>query len=572
MSIGDAALSRAPEERTLSGFEPSWLVRGSDEPRGTQGGSLIELLVNSTREHGILILDLEARIRSWNAGAEALTGYPADEVTGLELKSLLGPVPGQAEQLSTVILTALRGGYAGLEGWWLRRDGSQLWGSIDVSPMRDGDGTPIALATVFSDLTAWRTTHTRLQEQEECFRSLFENSPDGIIAVDLEGRISSANPASDTLLSYSHAELIGRPWAHVFDPEYHDSVRHAFARAVRGETCTLGVRIVRQDGGVLPARTTLIPLVVGGQTVGVFSHVRAIPEEAALLHALREAQDRAHAILEEHTRGFTYVLDRHRRIRYVSPSVREAIGLDPAQLVGHPLPVVEREAAVPASRGSRGAARHTGLQGRWSIPVEVELLEVPIGARSGGACRGFARLVPRSTDEVLSSWSGLLHDPLTGLANRVLFRDRLDQTIRLAERHPTRKFAVIMVDIDRLKAVNQARGHPAGDAVLAGVARRLEECVRATDTVCRWGDDEFAVLLDDMQDESDASRIAERVTEAFTRPLVVEEQAPISVSAGLGIALSVSGYAVADDLIQNAEAALYNAKRRGPGQVETAGH
>jgi diguanylate cyclase (GGDEF)-like protein/PAS domain S-box-containing protein len=160
-----------------------------------------------------------------------------------------------------------------------------------------------------------------------------------------------------------------------------------------------------------------------------------------------------------------------------------------------------------------------------------------------------------------------LHDGLTGLANRALFLERLTQQIRHAKRRNDTAFAVLFLDLDRFKLVNDGLGHSAGDILLREAALRLEACVRPADTVARLGGDEFAILLEDMEDLSDATRVAERIGHALEVPIKLGAQ-DIAVSTSIGIAVSTTGYQSADDMVRDADTAMYRAKAQGRGRFE----
>jgi len=159
------------------------------------------------------------------------------------------------------------------------------------------------------------------------------------------------------------------------------------------------------------------------------------------------------------------------------------------------------------------------------------------------------------------------HDALTGLPNRSLFTDHLRVALRRAHQNEKYLFGVLFLDLDRFKNINDSLGHPCGDELLKLVARRLEACIRQTDMVARFGGDEFAILLDTMQDTSDAVRVAEKVQKAISAPFKLASHEAIT-TASIGVALSTSGYTEAEDIIRDADTAMYRAKDRGKARCE----
>jgi diguanylate cyclase (GGDEF)-like protein len=159
------------------------------------------------------------------------------------------------------------------------------------------------------------------------------------------------------------------------------------------------------------------------------------------------------------------------------------------------------------------------------------------------------------------------HDALTGLPNRSLFTDHLRVALRRAHQSEKYLFAVLFLDLDRFKNINDSLGHPCGDELLILVARRLEGCIRQTDMVARFGGDEFAILLDAINDASDAVRVAEKVQQAISAPFQLASHEAITTSS-IGVALSTSGYVEAEDIIRDADTAMYRAKDRGKARYE----
>jgi diguanylate cyclase (GGDEF)-like protein len=159
------------------------------------------------------------------------------------------------------------------------------------------------------------------------------------------------------------------------------------------------------------------------------------------------------------------------------------------------------------------------------------------------------------------------HDSLTGLASRALFMDRLEQALARAARQHT-QLGVLFIDLDRFKIVNDSLGHAAGDELLMGVADRLRSCLRVTDAAARFGGDEFAVVLHDLGHTEQAITIARRINEVLQSPFVINGK-EIFVNASIGITFNTDGGASAEDMMRNADLAMYQAKKNGTGQYVT---
>src|SRR5262245_61041156 len=159
------------------------------------------------------------------------------------------------------------------------------------------------------------------------------------------------------------------------------------------------------------------------------------------------------------------------------------------------------------------------------------------------------------------------HDSLTGLPNRAMFTELLRAEIESAKRHPDHLFAVLFLDLDRFKNINDSLGHTYGDLLLVAFAERLERTLRPIDTLSRFGGDEFAILLSGIVDTTDAVRVAERIQEELTLPFILDRNSAFA-TASIGIALSASGYDRPEDILRDADTAMYRAKENGKARYE----
>jgi diguanylate cyclase (GGDEF)-like protein/PAS domain S-box-containing protein len=300
----------------------------------------------------------------------------------------------------------------------------------------------------------------------------------------------------------------------------------------------------------------------------------ALDSMRAVEDRLRQKDERLQALVQ-HSSDVVSVLDENGRIDYLSPSVERVFGHPAEALMGLPLlEVVHREdyPAVISLLGNVGASnasdavlecrvRHRDGSWRDTESRVTNLLDEP-------AIHGVV-LNMRDVSERKQLEARLVEqafrDPLTGLANRALFNDRAAHALARRARGDQR-LALLLLDLDNFKAVNDSLGHAAGDALLIETGRRLRACVRPADTVARLGGDEFAVLLEDVDGPGAVSATAERISRAVRAPVALEGS-EILPSASIGVAESGPGED-ADALLRDADVALYAAKHQGIGRIE----
>jgi diguanylate cyclase (GGDEF)-like protein/PAS domain S-box-containing protein len=309
-------------------------------------------------------------------------------------------------------------------------------------------------------------------------------------------------------------------------------------------------------------------LVVLRQLAAVRENARLVSETAA-----RENEARFRALVQ-HSTDVIAIADAEGVLRYVSPSVLKLFGYRPAELEGKPLrDLLHPEDAAHAATAFTTAAepgavtppaewRIRHCNGHWLAieAVGTNLLHEP-------TVRGIvvnARDVSDRKALEAQLTHQAFHDPLTGLANRALFFDRVTHALERGLRSED-GLAVLFLDLDNFKTVNDSLGHAAGDRLLVAAAVRLGVCVRASDTVARLGGDEFAVLIEDATGDLPAVA-AERITAALREPFELEGK-EVFVTASLGIAFAEPG-STASELLRNADMAMYTAKGLGKGRSE----
>jgi diguanylate cyclase (GGDEF)-like protein/PAS domain S-box-containing protein len=288
---------------------------------------------------------------------------------------------------------------------------------------------------------------------------------------------------------------------------------------------------------------------------------------------LRQNEERFRSLVQKASDVIT-ILDSDGTIRYDSPAIEHLLGYEQGERVGRPTFEYVHPEDVERVKVSFGRAlEHPGVRpplefrsrhknGSWRHleVTRTNLLDDP--AVRGVVANSRDVTERKRLEEQLQQQA--FHDRLTGLANRALFMDRLGHALtRLSRRDVS--VAVLFLDLDNFKVVNDSLGHEAGDGLLVAVAHRMRQLLRSEDTVARLGGDEFTVLLEDITNPSLATRVAERLTEAFRSPFTVEGQ-ELFVTASVGIALSATGKRTPQDVLRDADVAMYRAKAMGRGR------
>lgn len=414
-----------------------------------------------------------------------------------------------------------------------------------------------------------------LEDSEQRFRSLFTYNTDPVFSLDNEGYHTSVNQSALDLLGVQEDQILGRHWQDVIPLESQPMVAEAFQQALSGTAQRFDVEIFSQHGYPRQLDVSYLPTVVMGKVVGVFGIAKdmtALRQNESQLRIYQrsfEASSNGILICEALQDDFP--------ILYVNPAFVSITGYAPEEAKGRncrllqgqdtdPKQIAEIQLALREQRDITLTIRNYRKNGQ---PFWNNLFLSPVKAQNGQVTHfvGSITDISERRDHENALAFHATHDALTGLGNRALFEDRLRHDVELAKRRH-QQLAVLFIDLDEFKPINDTLGHSVGDKVLIHVAQRLNQTIRPSDTLCRFGGDEFVLLLPDIESPQQAEDIAERLLTELALPYRIDRH-ELYLSASIGIALNDQYLSHSEELLQQADMAMYKAKQHGRNTFQT---
>lgn len=543
------------------------MSQDSDNDGAARLERLTQLAVESFSDAAFWF-DADGRFFYANEAACRSLGYSREELLALSVVDI--DPDYREERLSGAQRQALEDGFAVFESVHRRRDGSEYPVEITIrSSEADGRRVYFALAR---NIAERQRAEEALRLSEERFRGLFEAVPVGLYRSTLDGRLLEVNPALVEILHFPDRESLLAENAALHYVDLGERERWMAELGNEGVLRDVEVRLRCHDGTVIWVRLNI--RAVEDRETGEVNYEGAvydITEEKRTREELRRSEVRFRSLVQNAS-DMISLIDRHGKVLYESPAHSRVLGYRSAGRVGanvldlvHPgdHPRVRRSLELLLeSPGTSLSVEYRFLHrdGSWRVleSLGTNLLDDPA---VGGIVVNSRDVTDRkATEELLRHQA--LHDALTDLPNRTLFLDRLESAIERFKRHPDRFFAVLFVDLDRFKVVNDSLGHTVGDRLLVEIARLLRSGVKSTDTVARVGGDEFLILLEEMREPEDAVRVAERLHHFLDQPLAVSGH-EIFRTASVGIALGQGGEGSSETLLRDADIAMHRAKSRG---------
>ena len=419
---------------------------------------------------------------------------------------------------------------------------------------------------IAQDITARMRAEEELRRSEERYRELFENANDIVYTHDLQGLVTSMNLAGEKVSGYSRDEIVGTHIQQLLVPEHREQAQEAMEKKLRGETSSTfyEVEMRAKDGHRIPLELSTRLIYEGGNAVGVQGVGRDVTD--------RKASEARYRLLFERNLAGVYRSTPEGRILDCNDACARVFGFDSREefLASSASELyfddAERLRLVQKLR-EEGQLTNMELRLRRRDGSTVWVLENVTLSEEGVMEGTIIDITDRKRAQEQVEYQAY-HDALTGLPNRLLFRDRI--TVALAHARRTgRLSAVMFLDLDQFKLVNDTLGHTVGDRLLQAIGARLVTCVRAEDTVARMGGDEFTILLADMGDRRGAPLVAQKILEAVRHPVTIDEH-ELYVTTSIGIALCPEDGTDAETLLRNADRAMYRAKETGRDNYQFA--
>ena len=536
--------------------------------RGRAGEERFRRIVDLASE-GIWTFDARGRTDYVNARLARMLGYPAGEMLGRTMLDFIEATDRDAAERS--LQRRLQGAAEMVDFRFRRRDGSHLDAIVSTAPIVDPEGRWDGFVALVTDVTERSRAAQALRDSQALYHSLVENIPHYIFRKDLQGRYTFGNRRFCELLGTTPETLVGKTDFDLHTPAAAEAFRADDRRALeRDAPIEVEEEHPTAEGGSITIRTVKCPVRDGsGRVIGIQGIFADVTERKRVEEALRDSEER-HRLLFEANPHPMWVYDPETlEFLAVNEAAVEGYGysrdeflamtildMQPPEDAGALRRWVEEWKDVP--HRNWGQWRHRKKDGTL-IDVEVVSSSLLFEGRPAKVVLAHDVTARKRAERQLEHQA--THDALTGLPNRARFQEQIARCIDAGEE----AFALLLIDLDRFKEINDTFGHHYGDLVLRHLNPRLREAVRKSDTVARLGGDEFGILLPGA-DGAAAVRTARKILEGMRQPIVVDGHR-LDVGASIGIALFPEHGRDPIALLKRADVAMYTAKRSQVGHV-----
>lgn len=425
------------------------------------------------------------------------------------------------------------------------------------------------LYSIIHDITDQRLAEKALLQSEQKFRSFIETTSEGFLILSPQLQINFANTAICRLAGYSLAEMKGKSVLFFVTPESRNQLRQQLSMAHSDSHLAAELTLKHKSGHNVFIRYKGTVMADGS---GFFTYITDITERK-----LKEVELKTLTSAVKHSASSIIITDKNGIIEYVNPRFCVVTGYSEHEVIGQTPSLISTKntgielhrelwETILAGNDWHGETYNCTKNGEfyWSM-MSIS----PIMNENGEISQfvSVSQDITEHKSKHLKMEELALRDPLTGLANRRLFDDRLNQAIQIISYQNRNGIGIIMLDLDHFKDINDTYGHDVGDLILKEVARKLLLSTRKEDTVSRFGGDEFIILVQDVSKVSDAQRVAANILQTLSEPINVGGHT-FSITCSLGVCLAPQDGCIATQLLKAADLALYQAKIAGRNNIQ----
>ena len=526
-----------------------------------------------TVPQGLLVLDKEQNILSVNRFMERIFSGDHDMLRGRRFDDIFSQ-HGLRDRINEVMAHNRPQYGVSIEHKDLQDN--QLHLQFSLVPMFGQDLVAISpnsprLLVVIEDLTEKDNLINATTAADEHVRAIMDNVADGIITINTDGIVETYNAAAEKLFGYSATEVIGNN-VKMLMPEpfysHHDEYLRRYNNSGEKRCIGKGFREVegqRKDGSIFPMDLSISEMEVSGRKLYI-----GLSRDATERKSIEEEMTKLSSAVEQ-TADSVIITDKNGSIEYVNSGFENSTGYTRKEVVGRTPNLLKSGllkadfyktlwSTILSGKVFRGVM--VNLKKNGTPYYEEKTITPLLDAR--GDITHFVSTGKDITDRMRTQERlDFLahHDTLTTLPNRLLFMDRLTQSLNHAKRHDN-LVALMFLDLDRFKNINDTLGHPVGDSLLQELSSRLQKHLRDEDTIARLSGDEFAILLNDVQNLDDIPLIANKLLHQVGKPFMIEGR-ELFVTSSIGVAIYPADGDNPDTLLRNADTAMYQAKNKG---------
>lgn len=526
-----------------------------------------------TTSEGVWIIDAENNTLFANHTMAQMLGYSLDEIIGMPLLALMD----EEWQAIAAENCDRHGIQQHFEFKFRRKDGSELWAIVSTTPILDRERQHTSTLAMVTDITHHVEAEKALEQAERKYRSIFENVVEGIFQTTVEGSYVTANPMLARIFGYDSPEELIADLRDIQHQVYVDpDRRREFMHQVRDRGAIWGFesQVYRKDGTIVWISENAYGIYdESGRLIGYEGTMQDVSDRKRVEEELRQSRQMLQLVIDNIPQ-FIFWKDRNSIYLGCNRNFAKAAGLDRVEdIVGktdYDLAWKQEESDFFRECDRRVMESNTPqyhiIEPQLHADCKqcwVETNKIPLHDADGnvvGILGTYEDITERQQAQETIEYQAT-HDLLTGLPNRMLFDRRLLQELQTVRKRDT-AIAVMFLDLDRFKTINDTLGHAVGDRLLKEVAERVRGCLREYDTFARWGGDEFTILLPQIEDIEESAAIAQRILDTL-KPAFALEGHLLHISSSIGIALSPCDGEDEETLLRNADAALYRAKEYG---------